>query len=251
MGIVPNILIKFLEQEYVDNFVKNGELYFKQNYYFRGLELTGEDAAERGDRYEGHRNHGLDPKRHEIFVRNASDKNGTFLRVPNLKKVVHREYNPLLDNIPIACFVQIYKEEHFDFDGKSFKLSSSVVNKLNGIRNNRPCIIISFQEYIDRIIKHGNINDIPLRANEVKYFNESLEENVKYDDYMRDSIDALFYKSKKYENQMEYRIIWNEVTAKDMKLNIGPIDDISYVIDKDTELNDFPMALYIDETELN
>ncbi|MGX7376695.1 hypothetical protein ACWOFO_05810 [Carnobacterium maltaromaticum] len=230
-----DILIKFMNEEYIENFLEKGEIYFALNEYFINLDKEQNSSEHIADVFEGVHSRGLNPENTVLML--GIPGKGPEKRVRfNFKNAVFRETYKELQSIPISCFTLINVNSLDQSEDGSYHINEEVLNKLEGICNNRPCVVIAAEEFIEKMYNYAEENNLPLKLGPVKYYNEKIDENLAKEEFDLDPVSALLFKRMKYSDQKEYRIIYKKMSKQDKIIEIGSLKEFSFKLDSLNEL---------------
>ena len=81
---------------------------------------------------------------------------------------------------------------------------------------------------LERFEKSAEVMNFHLTNGLVEYFDEETESHpLSEDEYEINPIAALFYKSKFFEHQKEFRLVINKPLDEDVLVDLGDIKDIA------------------------
>ncbi|SIT91600.1 hypothetical protein [Edaphobacillus lindanitolerans] len=218
------ILIRFMEEKFVEDFMK-GHIYMKSNQYFIDLEKElGVEGI--GDKYEGAHVEDLIPGKHEVYLTSGDTK----IKIHFTKMRIAQQYENI-KKFPILCSLMLTEDdfEHCESENK-WVLRNETYNDFKRDFDNRTAIIIvDFEEFKSRV--NRELNNIGVRGwmGKVTYYDSPHPLTV--EDFDSDPIKALFYKRKVFEHQREYRIVVEQIESDHVTLDVGDISDIAKKID--------------------
>lgn len=210
-------LIKFQSKDRINDF-RRGIIYMKSlEYYRKREEETGENTL--GDRFEAmvHANDG-------------------FIIIPELgicEKLSDNLLNTSFSNSYVFCMLSL------PLDTNTFTFDDVQKEKIADF-GDTALLITDRVEFLNRVQKaimreglkgyHGMVNYYDESLDCVEYWMSLIQHGMK---------QAAFWKRQMYSYQQEYRLLIEQPpTEKDYYiLNIGPIEDISVVLDTKQALN--------------
>ncbi|TWI57054.1 hypothetical protein [Halalkalibacter nanhaiisediminis] len=237
------ILAKFVEPQFVETTMA-GNIYFARNKYFIELE---EKETNKGiaDKHEGGWSFLLQ-KGDQIILETDEEK----LVLPVTPNVIHTRYD-VISQIPICCFVYLSVKNDFKIvpNTNQIKLKPEVEIELRKQFKGRHLILFSdITKVLERFEKAAKAMDFHLARGLVEYFDEQNDPHpLIKEEYETNPIAALFYKSKFFEHQKEFRFVISKFLDNDVTVNVGNIKDIAVelgLVEIDKEL---PIEMIIKE----
>jgi hypothetical protein len=216
------LYVKFMDERFLDSFVKQGLLYMNSIQYFR--EYENEDEALRGDRHEGlHATYRAEKTELTIFGKKISAKGKIDIRLNH-----HNETN-------IYCMTAITDEDLQNCKTEEFYLSEKFKNF-----GSKAVIITEPKEFELRIQKAAETCEF-IEATELS---QRISGLVAY--FNRETYHGplgIFSKFDDYAWQHEWRIAFKQKKkAGAFELYIGDISDIT-IVSSTHDLLDHPLFL--------
>ncbi|MET3658597.1 hypothetical protein [Sporosarcina psychrophila] len=217
------ILVKFVDPQFIETTL-NGNFYFARNKYFIELEEKEEDIGI-ADKNEG--GWSFLPQKSDQIILETDDERIVLPINPN---VIHTRYD-VTEQIPICCFVYLSVKKDFEIvpNTNKLKLKPEVETELRKQFIGRHLILISdMWKALERFEKSAEVMNFHLARGMVEYFDEQNDPHpLSREEYEKNPIAALFYKSKFFEHQKEYRFIINKPLDEDVMVELGDIKDIA------------------------
>ncbi|MBU9790261.1 hypothetical protein KOM07_12125 [Lentilactobacillus sp. G22-6] len=235
--LAPGMIIKYFDEEYVDDFINKGVLHFSRLGTF--IDLEGNDAI--ADAYEGAMVTNLslsDPgvrvtiDGHEISP--VKDERSNEITVAYTPEWVRKIGIVSLTNLLLN---RDFEEAGFDKEKGIYtlKLKEAVIKGLEQISENhtRIPVLIDGKRLLKRL-DSGFSSGINAQLGTVNYYDETQGENIAFRDLESHPERVLFLKRKKYQYQREVRIVlFNEVPPEGKNIYLGNLSEITYKLDKD------------------
>lgn len=236
--IRPGFLLKYIEKQYVSDFISKGTLHFSSLGYFIDLEnTTGDNVI--GDKLEGARIVNADPENTTITITFDDDKeyklcgkdDGVLGISYEFTDEIVREYGVLS-----MCNIDLFRDfEEVSYDKltktSKIKLKKSVGEELYRLSDggNRVPILINAKGLIktmDTVFKNGKYN---VMMKNVSYYDNNVKENISLKEYDKDLTNIVFLKRNIYEYQRETRIALLESVPYEQGLNIsiGSLENVA------------------------
>ena len=218
-----SFLVKFVEPQFVET-TMDGNFYFARNKYFIELEEQEENKGI-ADKHEGSWSRLLQ-KSDQIMLETDDER----IVLPVTPNVIHTKYE-VTEQIPICCFVFLSVKKDFEIvpNTNKLKLKPEVETELRKQFIGRHLILISdMWKALERFEKSAEVMNFHLTNGLVEYFDEETESHpLSEDEYEINPIAALFYKSKFFEHQKEFRLVINKPLDEDVLVDLGDIKDIA------------------------
>ncbi|MCG3690628.1 hypothetical protein [Aliarcobacter butzleri] len=195
------LLIKFGEQQYMQDLYENGTLFFRKVKKFRN-----DDNIQREDKNEGI-SHSLQLSRFAMYV------NGKKFSLSD-NGYVSIDHYPNIDFLSYSMYA--LTTEHF-------KVKDGIYIDTRNFEFGDTCVIIKdINEFYKRIQKYCNDTKIYAKAKPIEYVNP-----FKYDDKM-----DLFKKYNTHEHQSEWRILLHDPNNEHdcFKIKLGSLKDIADIM---------------------
>jgi hypothetical protein len=234
----PGCLLKFFEEQYVDNFITRGELHFSQLGYFIDLE-NGDDAI--ADSFEGARIMNIDPTRSGVSV----VVNGMKLSFQKGDIIQTKETPDWVRSKGVLSMVNL--DVFNDFDGRAcpdgtieYTIKPTVIDELNKLSANKTRVPVIINA--DGLLARLEENFKPWHAwfKPVSYYSESATENISNEELIKHPEQIMFLKREKYRYQREARISYFEDVPENGKsIWIGDLSSSTYKLSPDDGLNNF------------
>lgn len=218
-----NVILKFVREEYHDDFM-DGNLFMSKVENYIDLEEEQGDK-EIGDKLEGHRVEEIDLNRYEVILTDMNNK-----RFPiQVSRAVHREIPEDLKKVPIFSFVRL-TEDDFDYNEaeSNYRLKDEVLNELKASFPRRIGIVITnLNEFTQKLEEASAYHECNLLYGNVVYYEKESEYPLSNEDFKQNPIKGLFYKRESYASQREYRIVAETFVEDYMFLNMGSLEGIA------------------------
>lgn len=240
--MTKDLLIKFLDEEYIEDYLNKGKIFFPLNKHFVDMKDEPNVNEHIADSLEGVRYEAFNPEEVILMIGLEGCKEED-MHMLKFKSAALKEKNKALLAIPIACFVLISESDYIDSPDGTFKISGEVIKALEGISNKRPFVISFADSFLEKVNSHAKKNGIPLRNGAIKYYDEKTGENLTRSEFERDPVSALMHKQQKYSDQKEYRIIYNEVSENPKVIEIGNINEFSAKFNSLSELEQIRLKI--------
>lgn len=243
---VPGLLIKFVEPQYVDNFINNGELHFSPLGYFIDLENEyGDDVI--GDKSEGSRIINFDPKQSKTTM-TIDDKE--YILDPNDVNSINVEFtDDAVREWGVLSLCNINAKEDFEiekYDKKTekavLKIKDNVINDLIRLsdENKRIPVIINASGLLSVMDSKFTQKGRNIRLQNVEYYPESIQQNITVDEFKSDPGKIVFLKREKYNYQRESRIaLFEDIGQNGENISIGSLKKCAFKLDPVTGLHNF------------
>lgn len=213
-GLIPFVLIKFGERQYMLDLFEKGIVYMNTVSYFKELE---EDDLRR-DPHEGI------ASLEQIISFKFKTESGVVIELtkagdkPNLNSAQLRKEYPARGNL--YCMYNISPEwvDKYDrFDPRCVDFGKS-----------EPFMVVIHKPaiFLKRVREALRLRGLSEQFGEVKY----------YDPMAYHGELDIFHKSNKFDYQCEFRIYVEEHDDGPLKLEIGPLDDIAYFLKADESI---------------
>ncbi|MEB7824808.1 hypothetical protein [Staphylococcus chromogenes] len=214
-------ILKFVHPNFAEDFEKS-QLFFNNLQRFHEIE-----HHEIGDNLEGVISNKLgnkyDPNDEvEVYVRNLEVPNAKIHKV-NVKEVTLKHTSNIVKDFKICCFSIIILRDLVESDDGNYRLSQEFIQKMKGIIDNRNIYFtIHSEDFINKLSRTFSEKDIYFKSSIVKYFEDKhplfykIENGEKL--LVKDFIDASFYKTNKYSNQNEFRILTYKLKGNKVKI---------------------------------
>lgn len=224
-------ILKFVSPEYSADF-EESNLFFNNLQNFHSIE-----HKEVGDPLEGVISNTFGNKddtedKVEMYMRRLDSPNSKIQKI-SVKEVTLKNTSDLTKEFKICCFSIIRFSDLVINENGEYKLSEKFIDDLKGIIDGRNIYItVDLQAFINKISCIFSTKDTYFKTAIVRYFDKkhplfSKVENNE-DLLVRDIIDASFYKTKKYANQKEYRILTHKLRNNKVKIE-GLYDIFSFL----------------------
>ncbi|MCO6018259.1 hypothetical protein CKN86_02275 [Carnobacterium divergens] len=233
--MIKDLLIKFIDEEYIEDYLNKGKIFFPLNKHFVDMENESNVNKHIADSLEGVRYEAFDPKEVILMIGLEGCKDED-MQVFKYKRAALKEKNEALLAIPIACFVLISESDYIENPDGTFNISENVIKELEGISNDRPFVISFADSFLEKVNYHAIKNGIPLKHGPINYYDEKTDENLTRSEFELNPVSALMHKQQKYSDQREYRIIYNEVSENPKGIEIGDINEFSTKFNSLSEL---------------
>lgn len=244
---LTHLFIKFIDKEYLDPFMKRGELHFESFDHFKKI-----DDGESGDINEGTISHYS--INNEVSIRFLDSQNGETYKFNSPKMKINYQYKEL-QSFGLTSFYHTFPDKGIDFNKfdreTSINLDGHNDNiKYTGVLNKEN--IDSFKSFIKSDI---NKDKVPVVIVAQKFMSRILSKKIKiyygpvnyYDEYDAEffqeitnskNIMTLFSKTNDYSHQKEFRIVYPQNVSKDYGKNIylGNIEDFAFPLKKIEDL---------------
>lgn len=239
------LLVKFVDPQFVET-TMDGNFYFARNEYFIKLEEQEENKGI-ADKHEGSWSRALDDN-HRMFF----EVDGKMIPIP-FKTAVFRNRYDGLGKLPICCFVYLSLKKDFEVvpNTNKIKLKPEIEQSLRKQFLGRHLILIrditvALERFDKSIEKMNNTFSRKL----VQYYDEKTSPHpLSKEDYEANPIEALFYKSRFFEHQKEFRIVITKPLDNDVIVPLGDMRDIAVdygMVEADKEL---PFEIVYKEVE--
>ena len=218
-------ILKFVYPQYSQDF-EEGNLYFNDLVNFHKIEhdhigdkLEGVISSKLGDK-----NNSTDEI--EMTFRNLENKNAKIHKI-NVKEVVIKNTHDIVNEFKINCFTIVRLGDLEEVSENRLKFKESFINKISGINDNRN-VYLTFDVYnfVESIKEEFGKIDSYFKADYVKYFKDEhpLFKKLSTGKQLtgKDYIDASFYKSDKYSDQNEYRILVHKLSGNKVNFRKFP-----------------------------
>ncbi|MGS0668303.1 hypothetical protein ACU40O_13190 [Staphylococcus arlettae] len=225
-------ILKFVHPNYAEDF-ENSKLYFNDLQRFHKIEHN-----EIGDNLEGVISNKLGNKYKpndevEMYIRNLEVPNSKIHKV-NVKEVTLKNTSDIVKEFKICCFSIIRLKDLVESDDGKYRLNQDFIRKMNGIVDNRNIYLtIYLKDFIDKLVRTFSDKDTYFKTAIVEYFEDKhpLFYKIENGDRLKvkDFINASFYKTSKYSNQKEYRILTHKL--KENKIKIEGLFDKFYELE--------------------
>ncbi|MGJ8734915.1 MAG: hypothetical protein ACSHW4_17285 [Cellulophaga sp.] len=205
----PILFVKFGQKDHIEALQNKGLLYLNTVDFFKKLES---EQGTRGDLLEG-----------ATEIRNVLEKDKSILTINpgakseikiNLTKAQIRQFYNYKGNIFSLFSIFNNKEEtqviEFDKSMKTFGETALIITNVN--------------EFLKRLKLELEKQKFKFIWGIVDYYNEN-ERNLKELD--------IFSKASTFQNQNEFRVYVENVNNKPLKIEIGSIKEISYIIESE------------------
>lgn len=221
--------VKFIEEKYLDSFMK-GDIFTNNFKYFQDLELI------HGEKGIGDKKDGCLPlyKFTDIRLENI-DNPEEYYCFPKADSFM---FSNEKDNLtPVFCLydisledVQVIRETDnelrllLDFnDSKKQLLKKEFQGKTH-------IVIIEARAFINRIIQLSNKNGLMIDYGKVTYYEDGVNDEKRVNDYTENTSDKFLWKDNGFNNQNEFRIIFKNRPIHNGQtiLNIGDMSQISF-----------------------
>lgn len=240
-----NILVKFVEPQFAET-TMDGNFYFARNEYFINLEEQEENKGI-ADKHEGSWSRALGDN-HRMFF----EVDGKMIPIP-FKTAVFRNRYDGLGKLPICCFVFLSLKKDFEVipNTNKIKLKPEIEQSIRKQFLGRHLILFrdvsATLERFDKSIEQMNYT---FSRKLVQYYDEKTSPHpLSEEDYEVNPIKALFYKSKFFEHQKEFRIVITKPQDNDVTVPLGDIRDIAVdygLVETDKQ---FPFEITFEEAE--
>lgn len=198
-----SLLIKFGKKEHLEPLLKEGLIYMRNIDYFRQYEAQ-QPKHLRGDRYEGY----------ESISQNQT------LFFPDTRS--------LIENITIWGTNHTFKGYIYCLYALFPSQSLNTIDNRMADFGEYALIIQNPNEFINRIKKYGEENNLFPNWDKVRYYDESK----------KNGLLTPFMKRSLYSYQSEARIYIHSKTPKEyFTFKLGSLEDIAYIVESSTLFN--------------
>lgn len=186
----------------------------KGSFYMSSLKKYREMYEQSGDDTIG------DPNEGKLLLHKA------FLTIPETGDsflVMDQALSTVNENDFVFCMFGINPDLH-----NKFLFTDEQKQKLIGF-NDTAMIVTDVYEFCKRIVHAANLKGLTVKSGFVKYYDEHINNgNICIDLIINGTENIVFYKTKKYEYQQEFRFTIRNTTGEDhLCLDIGNISDIT------------------------
>lgn len=237
---ITDIFLKFIDEEYVDSFINEGEIHFSPFTYFQSVEDN-----ESGDPNEGSVVYHLSEA--ELYYQFLNDSTDKKIHKTPVKDAVLNYGSKDLQNFGLTSFFHICPDDGIDLikydkskdktgvteleDAKYLgRISDIYLNEMMPFQQTKhnetkvPVLIFA-QKFLHRIstIQHKD----QLYGGKVQYYDSKFKDA--FDSAQKkDIINILFMKTKNYSHQHEYRIVLpKSIDSKGSNIYLGNLEGIA------------------------
>ena len=218
------MLVKFVEPQFAET-TMDGNFYFARNKYFIELEEQEENKGI-ADKHEGSWSRVLDDN-HKMFI----EVDREMLPIHFNTAVFHNRYEAI-SQLPICCFVFLSLKKDFEIipNTNKLKMKSDIEKNLRKQFFGRHLILFrdvsAALKRFDKSIEKMNYTF--LRKLVQYYDDKSSPHPLREEEYEANPTKALFYKSRFFEHQKEFRIVITKPLDNDVIVSLGDIRDIAF-----------------------
>lgn len=237
-----NFILKFIEEKYLENYLKRGEIFFNPARYFTDIE-DKEGNQGKLDKNEGVMIENVDLERTKYFIQKAESEQKPIL-LKGLTNVEKKFKAKNVSNIPIACFTLLTPD---DFEQKKvgfYTVKREIVEGIKEISNKRKVVMTPFHYFKEKIDDLELREELGLYYSPIAYYEKSTHECKEFIQLDLDNRMVLFTKQKRYETQKEFRISLMEKNIEEgFSINIGSIEELSIVENSIEDLLDLNIKI--------
>jgi len=242
-------LVKFINADFINDFIEDGCIHFMTINEVRELEKNGNH--DQGDWSEGTYPVHLIPGKTALFykIAGSNDKPKLF----PFSKAIIRTSNKDVGKMPIASFAflsvkkDLYEVTDDTIQEKVYKIKENVLNKFQKIADGRPCVVLPMYEFLVQVEQFLTKNNIPAFIDSIRY-KDYTSDDKKIDTTNFTTIDFAkkfgFIKPTRYSGQKELRILLlKDETDLDTNLKIGSFKSIATKMSGIADLKEYKIVL--------
>jgi len=215
-NIHPGFLLKFVDKQYVDDFINKGQLHFSQLGYFIDQENeNGDDVI--GDRSEGMRIANPDPEASTITITWKDKKYELHGAKDGVLKIKYEYTDDTVRQWGVVsiCNIDLFKDGEVvsvDRINKIWevKLKQALLDDLYRLsgEGTRVPVIFNAQTLLECMDEKLKTVSHPMFMRNVKYYSDESEANISLDEYNEHPENIAFLKRQQYKYQREVRVLY-------------------------------------------
>lgn len=220
-----SLLVKFIDQQYINDFVDKGQIHFLTLNEINDLEKNGNDTQ--GDLYEGKTVNEFNPQKVNIYIKDI--KNNKVYPIQYKSAEVSVTYSALQKRV-IASFALLRTNDFYQTDS-GYQIKESVVRGLESISGGRPCVLLPTFAFLEIVKTYTKQHGLGIHYRPITYKERSPSEAISYNKSDEEEIinDLAFTKRKKYVNQKEFRILINDEFEESANIKFGSLKKLPVI----------------------